>query len=119
MPQPDASRLSRLSRREVDDPQADWDEPHYQRWVIASARANGWHVRVTDQRGRPGWRGQQSDKGWPDLILLRDRVVWIELKAKGGEMRPAQAIVIEFLRRGGAEVHVFDPTQWRELLEVL
>ena len=100
-------------------PEEDWDEPRFQRWVVATARANGWKVRVTDQRGRPGWRGQQEDKGWPDLILLRDRVVWIELKAKGGQLRAAQAIVIEFLRRAGAEVHVFEPSQWEELMGVL
>lgn len=93
-------------------PDATWDEPRYQRWVIATARMNGWHVRVTDQRGRPGWRGTASDKGWPDLILVRERVVWLELKAAGGQLRPEQKLVISMLKEAGAEVHISDPGHW-------
>ena len=97
-------------------PDNSWDEPTFQRWVVATARANGWHVRVMDQRGRPGWRGTQADKGWPDLLLVRERVVWLELKAVGGELRPDQRIVLDLLRNAGAEVHVCDPSRWDVLL---
>lgn len=100
-------------------PEADWDEPTFQRWVVATARANGHRVRVMDQRGRPGWRGQATDRGLPDLLLVRDEVIWMELKAKGGKLRPDQEIWIAALRAANSRVYVFDPTQWEELLQCL
>lgn len=100
-------------------PEPDWDEPRFQRWVVATATANGWLVRVMDQRGRPGWRGQPTDKGWPDLLLVRDRVRWIELKDRTGKLRPDQADRIAALVAAGAEVEVYDPTGWEALLASL
>lgn len=99
-----------------DVPQPDWDEPRFQRWVVATARANGWLVRIMDQRGRPGWRGQASDKGWPDLLLVRDRVVWLELKARDGTLREDQKVVLAALQAAAAEVYVVDPSSWESLL---
>jgi len=100
-------------------PEADWDEPRFQRWCVATARANGWRVRVMDQRGRPGWRGQPTDKGWPDLLMVKDRVVWIELKDADGQLRPDQLEVIGLLIDSGAEVYIMRPAQWEEFMVLL
>lgn len=100
-------------------PLPDWDEPRFQRWVVATARANGWRVRIMDQRGRPGWRGQATDKGLPDLLLVKDEVVWMELKAVGGKLRPDQVEWIEALKAAGAPVLVVEPTDWELLLRFL
>lgn len=101
------------------EPNASWTEPQWQRWVVATATAQGWRVRIMDQRGRPGWRGGPQDKGWPDLLLVRDRVVWLELKASGGRLRPDQEEVIARLVAAGAEVHIVAPTAWETLIEWL
>lgn len=100
-------------------PEPDWDEPRFQRWLVATARANGWRVRIMDQRGRPGWRGQAADKGLPDLLMAKDRVVWMELKAKGGKLRPDQVEWIAALREAKAEVHVVDPTDWEFIMSAI
>lgn len=102
-------------------PQPGWDEPTFQRWVVPTARANGWRVRVMDTRAGGGLRrqGHKMDRGWPDLLLVRERVMWIELKAQGGKLRPDQEDVIELLRKAGAEVWIFTPRDWEELLGVL
>lgn len=97
-------------------PDATWDEPRFQRWLVAYARANGWTVRVMDQRGRPGWKGQQTDKGWPDLLLIKDRAVWLELKRVGGKLRADQEVIIGKLVAAGQEVHVVEPTAWEQVL---
>ena len=48
-------------------------------------------------------------KGFPDLVLVRERVIYAELKAKSGSIRPDQKIWIERLQQAGAEVYVWRP----------
>lgn len=102
-------------------PEDDWDEPRWQRWVVATARANGWTVRVMDQRNRRGVLHAQSEdqRGWPDLLLVDDRVVWVELKPKGGKLSAMQRDKIDRLVDAGAEVHIMEPSHWGELLALL
>lgn len=51
---------------------------------------------------------RRSAQGWPDLTLVRDRIVYAELKRdRGGRLSPAQVGVHELLRAAGAEVYVW------------
>lgn len=85
---------------------SDQAEARFQAQVGAYATLKGWWwFHVTNPRTQTA--------GLPDLVLLRERVVWIELKAtslltgRTGKLRPAQERVIDMLQAAGQEVHVF------------
>jgi len=70
--------------------------------VLRLARMYGWWAfHPYDSRRSTG-------EGLPDLTLVRDRVVYAELKRdRGGRLSPAQIGVHELLRAAGAEVYVW------------
>ena len=97
-------------------------ERDFQSAVIEAARALGWTVaHFRPARTAHGWRTpvQADGKGFPDLCLVRDRVLFIELKADGGRLTHEQAAWVSKLRWGGAEVYVFRPDDWDEVVQVL
>lgn len=98
------------------DPRAVLDaacsEADLQARVIMLARLRGWWVwHCTDP--------VMSAAGLPDLLLVRERVVWLELKTERGRLRAAQSEVIDRLRAAGAEVHVCRPHDWPTIERVL
>lgn len=103
-------------------PDVTWDEPRFQRWVVATARANGWRVRVMDVRsgGARLRRGHTPDRGWPDLLFVHPtahRLFWAELKDAKAPLKAEQEEVIGLLRAAGQEVHVWRPQDWEVILE--
>jgi hypothetical protein len=102
-------------------PEPDWDEPRFQRWVVGTARINGWRVRVMDVRsgGARLRRGHPPDRGWPDLLLVKDRLFWAELKPKGGKLSEDQSKVIDDLKAAGQEVHIWTPEDWEAVVMAL
>jgi hypothetical protein len=58
-------------------------------------------------------------KGFLDWLVLRERLVVVELKTKGDKLRPDQKLWEEAWKRTGAEVHVFWPKDWDKLVRVL
>lgn len=52
-------------------------------------------------------------KGWPDLTLVRDRIVCIEVKGDGDRLRPEQYDWLARLTAAGVETHVATPAMWR------
>jgi VRR-NUC domain len=87
------------------------------RWLIL--RNNDARREVTTPDGDHKLVGDTDAAGQPDLILIRERVVWVELKAAGGRLRPAQKRVLEALRQAGQEVYVFRPDDFEQVKEVL
>lgn len=81
-------------------------EKDWQQTVIDTARAGGWWVHHhLDSRG--------SEEGWPDLVLLRPPAcVFVELKTDRGQVRPAQAVVLEMLADSGLATAVWRPRDW-------
>ncbi len=58
--------------------------------------------------------------GWPDAVLLRaNRLVVAELKTKRNKPTPEQDNWLLAFRNVGAEVHVWKPADWNEIVEVL
>lgn len=97
------------------------DEAEFQRRVIRRARLGGWftvHVRKAMAQGER-WITATDPPGWPDLVLIRERVVFVELKKVGSYLSPAQRVVHDRLAAAGAELYVWRPTDWRSLCEVL
>lgn len=62
---------------------------------------------------------QGDGAGFPDLVLVRERVVWVELKSDIGVLSDEQEIWIAMLHRAGQEVYVWKPCDWDTILEVL
>jgi hypothetical protein len=102
-------------------------ERDWQRTVLDLAKLYRWTVlHLHDSRrvvvvgdGEPVAVGDKDIAGLPDLLLIRDRVVWAELKAPGGRLRPKQKRILEALRQAGQEVYVWWPQHLDEAREVL
>ncbi len=65
-----------------------------------------------------GWRefatygSRGSKRGFPDLVLWRNRVLFIELKPTDGTIRPDQDATLQSLADAHALVHVWRPIDW-------
>ena len=51
-------------------------------------------------------------KGFPDLVLVRDRVLFVELKRADGRLTPEQADWAARLLLAGAEHYIWKPLDW-------
>ncbi len=88
-------------------------ERELQDWIAATARLLGWrifHARVA--RTAQGWRTAVSydGAGFPDLCLVRDRVVFAEIKVDRGRMSAEQELWLEALVEAGAEAYLCEAT---------
>ena len=101
-------------------------EAAFQLQVTGLAELLGWswaHFRPA-QTAR-GWRTPVSGplgKGFPDLVLARPRdgrLLFAELKRDGARTTPDQDAVLGVLGTSGAEVHVWRPADFDQLVEVL
>ena len=76
------------------------------------ARILGWKAYHT-------LRSKGSEPGYPDWTLVRDRVVFLELKTARGKVSPAQREWLAALRDAGAEVYLVRPADLEALSDVL
>jgi hypothetical protein len=109
-----------LSHRKTDKratPEADFQEQ-----VIEHARALGWRVaHFRPALTEKGWRTPVSadGAGFPDLVLVRDRVIFAELKSESGTLSDDQAEWLTALRYANAEEHVWRRGDWEAIEEAL
>lgn len=81
-------------------------EATFQRQIERLAQMAGWYVFHIYN---PTW----SKAGFPDLVLIRERVVWVELKArstttnKRGKLSPEQETWRDMLKAAGQEWYVW------------
>jgi hypothetical protein len=99
-------------------------EADLQRAIVDLARLRGWTVahfrRARLDNGRTITPVAADGAGFPDLVLVRDRVVFAELKSERGRLAPAQIMWRDRLLAAGAEWHVWRPADWPDLvLDVL
>lgn len=87
--------------------------------VIDVARIFGWrvaHFRSVPVKRGPGvvWQTpvQGDGAGFPDLVLVREEVLWIELKVGGNTLSQLQAEWLEALREAGEEAFVWTDSDW-------
>jgi VRR-NUC domain len=83
--------------------------------VLEMARLFGWRVaHFRPAMTKHGWRTPVSadGKGFPDLVLVRDRVIFVELKAAKGHMSPEQLDWMAAFSNANAECHVWRPIDW-------
>jgi hypothetical protein len=76
----------------------------------------GWSLRYHTLRSRG------SDPGFPDRVLVRDRVIFAELKREEKVATPITDRQVEWLTglaRGGAEVYLWRPSDFDEIGQIL
>jgi hypothetical protein len=87
---------------------------------------------VEELAGYCGWTTfhlnlpMRSPAGFPDLVLFRDRIVFVELKVRrprdgrAGKLMPAQVEYAHLIQKAGGEYHTFlYPDDWDAVVEVL
>lgn len=97
-------------------------EAEFQDRVIVLARSLGWAVaHFRPLRTADGWETPVAadGKGWFDLALARERLVFIELKVEPNKMTREQEAWAERYSKAGAEWYCFYPADWDELAAVL
>lgn len=82
-------------------------EKQWQKQVVELARTLGWTVYHT-------FDSRRSQPGFPDLVLVRDRVIYVELKREQGKLTDAQAGWLDRLNRAGAETYCWRPHDWED-----
>ena len=97
-------------------------ERDFQNTVIELAKLNGWlvHAERHAMKKDGSWITPiQGDAGFVDLVLVRDRVIFAELKSEKGKVSDAQWGWIDALRMVGKEVYIWRPSDWDEIVEIL
>ncbi len=96
-------------------------EQDFQQQVIDLAHSLGWkiaHFRpaLTDK----GWRTAVSGDGagFLDNVLVRERVIWAELKVTG-KLSPQQLNWFNWLKEAEQEVYVWRPADFDQITEIL
>lgn len=94
---------------------------HRYRWLIAHFRT----VRVQKASGEIYYQTpiQADGKGFPDDVLVRERVIFVELKSNTGRLSQEQKLWKEAIERAGYEYHVIKPKDTehnaRKIIEIL
>ena len=83
-------------------------EKDFQAAVVEYARLNGWLCYHT-------YDSRRSEPGFPDIVAVRERSVFIELKSEIGRLSIDQDKWLTRLEKAGAEVHVWKPSDWPEI----
>lgn len=87
-------------------------EAHFQARVVAYAKLLGLLV-FHDYDSR------RSAAGFPDLVIVGNRVIFVELKTETGRIRPEQQTWLNRLRDAGATAAVWRPSDWDAAVAVL
>jgi hypothetical protein len=75
----------------------------------------------TDKKDKPVWvtAVQADGKGFPDVICVRERVLYIEAKCGAGRLSEDQKGWRDVLLAAKAEWYCFKPHDWPTIEEVL
>jgi hypothetical protein len=87
-------------------------EKAFQRAIIEEAIRNGWTYYHT-------YDSRKSAAGFPDLVLVRERVLWMEVKTEDGKASAAQSSWGEILLAAGQDYRLVRPSDWPTIVETL
>jgi hypothetical protein len=99
---------TRTTRRRSSLTEKDW-----QHQVVQLATQLGW------KRAYHVYDSRRSHSGWPDLVLVRDRIVYLELKRETGKLSDAQKGWLTDLRSAGADAYIARPRDLEHLAATL
>jgi hypothetical protein len=104
----------------------DWlktvQEDTFKNQLIAELKNFGWHVHhcrpAVSQSGK--WATPiQGHKGFPDIVAVRERIIWAELKKVGSYLSAEQKVWRDALIGTGAEYYLWRPSDWDEIGRVI
>lgn len=90
-------------------------EQEFQQQVIDLGHLLGWRVaHFRPAQTAKGWRtpATADGKGFPDLVLVRERVIFAELKTDRGKLTDDQAAWLAALAHAGAEAYIWRPSEF-------
>ena len=87
-------------------------EKAFQSQIIHYAKKQGWHVYHT-------YDSRRSEPGFPDLVLVRNKVLYRELKTDKGRLTASQQAWKESLTTAGADYEIWRPNQIQEIFVTL
>lgn len=98
-------------------------ERDFQTAVIDLAKLKGWkvaHFHDSRRQVRPGmFVGDKDAAGFPDIVAVRERVIYAELKGEKTRVTDAQAAWMKALIEAGEEVYLWRPADWDDVERVL
>ena len=80
--------------------------------VIELAQATGWKVYHP-------WISIHSARGWPDLALVRERLILAELKSEAGKLSDEQVEWMVALKTAKVEIYLWRPSNFQEVVKIL
>ncbi len=89
-----------------------WPEKKLQAEIIKFAVGSKREPSPLRWRAYHSFFSDRSQAGWPDLALVRERIVFAELKVTTGKVTPAQEEWHAALLAAGAELYVWRPQDW-------
>lgn len=87
-------------------------EKQFRQQVAQLAKLCGWKCYFT-------WLSLHSPGGFPDLWMIRDRLVICELKTEKGQLIEAQWEWLMLLQQAGYEAYLWRPSDWDEIVGIL
>ena len=92
---------------------------------LADVLEKTWQAQVTELARTLGWKvfhpydSRRSAHGWPDLSLLRERLILVELKTEKGRVSVHQRAWLEALLAANVEAYVARPRHLEDLARIL
>ena len=91
--------------------------------IIQLAHLYGWtcaHFRSIQKADGGYITPVQADgAGFPDLVLVRERIIFAELKSDKGKLSDAQREWFSALGKAGQEAYCWRPYDWNGIVEIL
>lgn len=97
-------------------------ENDFLKQVIDLAHLCGWKVaHFRPAQTTRGWRTpvQADGAGFPDLVLVKERVIFPELKSEKGKLSDAQKAWRDALLAAGGEYYCWRPSDFENIVECL
>lgn len=98
-------------------------EDRFRSQVVKVARSLEWKAMFIGRaRGGKAWVTQMGadGRGWPDLTLVRERVIFVELKTDANyHVSEEERRWLEWLKLAGQEVYLWRPRMWPEINTIL
>jgi hypothetical protein len=104
-----------LAMRKLNE--SDWQK----RYFVPLFQQLGWHgVHSVDSRTAFASRNALGTRDSAlDWMLVRDRVIHVELKREGGYPTEGQKSTIDWLLEADAEVYLWYPRHWNQIVPIL
>lgn len=87
-------------------------EKQFQAQIISFAKVLGWKIYHT-------YNSQKSEPGFPDLVLVKDRILYRELKTDSGKLTFYQKQWGKAIEKAGGDWAVWRPADIQAIREEL